>query len=272
MIGKALEIISGYVTAPSTTETALTMGDSDTLQVRDAPQGAYLVNVWGKWQTTAGLIRITSPKLHDNSGGIKLNTVLNEVYPLMPMGVLQPLYSQDTLKVKATGSATSGDIESVAMLLFYPELRGSNCRLIDEATLQANKLNWMPVEVDITAGTSGGYSGSRAINADNDYFKANTDYAVVGASIEGVNTLGTCVATLKGTDTGNLRIGFPTNPINKDVTREFFLNLSRVMRQPMIPVINSSNRANTICEVVNDENANSPKITWHLWELRKGTY
>ena len=82
-MGKAFELIAGFVTAPSTTFTALTMATGSSLTVRNAPLGSEvrLLQCWSD-QQTAGNIRIRSPKLHDNVQGIRLFSVASEVEPL----------------------------------------------------------------------------------------------------------------------------------------------------------------------------------------------
>ena len=47
-MGKALEMLNGFVTAPGSTLVALTMGAGDTLVVRNAPLDSQimLLNAW----------------------------------------------------------------------------------------------------------------------------------------------------------------------------------------------------------------------------------
>jgi hypothetical protein len=265
-MGRAMELIAAQVTAPSTggTPTAVT---GDTLTIRPAPQGCLMLNWWYKWQTTAGKIQIISSKLHDRTYGLNDSTILQGVYPVLPLGVGQPLYDQDTLVLSASGSATSGDIESIAMLMYYPELAGINANLIDEMELLRRRVNYAPVEVDITAGTAGGWSGTAAINATHDTFHPNTEYALLGCSVAGALSVGTLCVGVRGSDTGNLRVGMPVNPTDKQVSRQWFLDLARTFREKMIPVFNSASKASTYVEVVNDENAASPVVTLNFVQL-----
>src|SRR5919106_1212303 len=122
-MGKAIDTITGRVTAPGSTLTALTMSAGDTLTVRNAPIDSMvrLMQAWADNQT-AGTLRIRSPRLHDNVEGIRLDVMSSEVKPLLPERVVQPLIPQDTLIAELSGSATAGDIESAALLLYYDNL------------------------------------------------------------------------------------------------------------------------------------------------------
>src|SRR6267378_2294386 len=100
-----MQIVSGFVTAPSTTFTAWTMASGDTLAVRNTPEGnpIHLVNLWCDNQA-AGFIRVRSALLHDNVIGITAGIFASEVFPLLPDGMNQNLKPQDLLIVEQNGS------------------------------------------------------------------------------------------------------------------------------------------------------------------------
>jgi hypothetical protein len=83
--GIAWELLTGFVTAPSSTQTALTMGTGDTLQVRATP-GDKLVELVQLWtdQQAAGILRVKSPNLHDNVQGIRIKSSISDTAPLLP--------------------------------------------------------------------------------------------------------------------------------------------------------------------------------------------
>jgi hypothetical protein len=70
--GAAMELLTGIVTAPSTTQTALTMNVGNSLTIRNARSRARssLLTAWADVQVR-GILRIKSPKLHDNVQGIR---------------------------------------------------------------------------------------------------------------------------------------------------------------------------------------------------------
>ena len=114
--GIAWEIVTGFVTAPSTTITAVTVGSGDSLQIRNA--AGYLVTAWGDWQT-AGYLKLSGAPFH-NGRGLQWKGVASEVYPLMPMGMFNAFKSGDNITVGISGSGTGGDIESASLLICYP--------------------------------------------------------------------------------------------------------------------------------------------------------
>ena len=263
-MGKAYELISGFVTAPSTTFTAVTMATGNSLTVRNAPLGsdAKLLNVWTD-QQVAGNLRIRSPKLHDNVQGIRLFSVASEVYPLFAMGMFERLIPQDVLTVDMTGSAVVGDIESFGALIYYSDLPGSDARVItpDELMRRATKI--FTVENSLATGTAGGYSGEEAINAEFDQFKANTDYALVGylCSAE------CCSVRWRGTDSGNYGVGGPGNELNKALTADWFIRLSHAYQLPLIPIFNAANKGAVLLDAVQDENGTDVVVTSIFYEL-----
>lgn len=260
----SLEALTGFVTAPSTTLTAWTMASGDSLQVKNAPANAFLIGIWAKNQA-AGILRVRSARMHDNVQGSRFRVVLGEVHNYLSEGFAQPLVSQDALIVEHSGSAVAGDIETGSVLLYYPSLPGSDGNYISAGILRQRMVNYFTQEVSITAGTAGGYSGSAAINSAFDLMKANTDYALLGI----MTSVLQASVTLRGPDTGNLRIAVPGNAANKNVNRSFFVNLANQYGLPLIPVINSANKGATFVETVNDENAASPVVTLVMAELRK---
>jgi hypothetical protein len=250
-MGKALEIIHGRVVAPSTTMTAWTLASGNSLTIRNAPLDSIplLLSLWGLQQTT-GTLRVRSPKLHDNVQGLRYKIPINDPCPILPYAYSQILSPQDTLTVEQSGSATAGDIEQGCLLIYYPVLPGADARLFGVADILPRIKNLVTVENSITGGTGGGYSGEVALNATFDLLKANTDYALLGYTVD---TKCACVGW-RGADTGNLRVGGPGGPAMRFLTCEWFVELSRYFNLPLIPVINSANRSGILVDVACDEN------------------
>lgn len=266
-MGRAIDCISGQATAPSTTFTGLTMNAGDSLVVRNAPidSAVRLIQAWAKNQT-AGTLRIRSPRIHDNVQGIRVDVLSSDVKPLLPKRFMQPLVPQDTLIAELTGSATGGDLETAAMMLYYENLPGVNARLIDGPTLMANMVHLMTVENTLALGTSGGYSGEEAITAEFDQLKANTDYALVGYLVDDECAM----IGWRGSDTGNLRVGGPGDDAGRDYTRSWFLDLAMAYGMPMIPVFNSANKDAILIDGVQDENGTDVTVTSIFAQLKEG--
>lgn len=263
-MGRAFEVITGFTTAASTTVTALTMGTGDSLTVKNAPLGSdvWLLQVWSQHSSKA-MIRIRSPKLHDNVQGIRLATISQNPYPLLPWGFKQKLFPQDALVVEQTGSATAGAIETTSLLIYYSDLPGQDARLISPEEVMRRMVNIVTIENTLALGTAGGYSGSEAINAEFDVLKANTDYALLGYLCDA----STATVGWKGPDTGNLRVGGPGHISIPTQTSDWFVRLSRVYGIPMIPVINMANKGATNIDGAQDDGGVDPKIIHIYAEL-----
>jgi len=255
---KALQLISGFVTAPSTTYTAWTMAAGDSLAVRNAREGSEicLLNMWADNQA-AGNLRARSPLLHDNVNGLNAYVTASNVQPLFPLGSKQPLKSQDLLIVEQTGSATAGDIESGSLLVYYSDLPGADARLAHWNEIAGRIEQYMYVQNTLASGTAGGYSGEEAINAEMDQFKANRDYALIGY----LNAVECCSIGWRGPDTSNLRVGGPGDEVFRDITREWFKSLSLMTGFPCIPIFNAANKAATLIDCTQDENGADPIVT-----------
>jgi len=257
-MGKGMQVVTGYVTAPDTTLTAWTMAAGDSLSVRSAQEGTpiHMLNLWGDNQT-AGYLGVRSPLLHDNVIGIRPFVVASEVLPLMPMGVGQMLRPQDLLIVEQSGSATAGDIESGSLLVYYDNLHGADAKLATWNEVAPRIESYMYGRNTLSLGTAGGYSGEEAINAEIDQWKANRDYALLGYLVSAE----CCTVGWRGPDTSNLRVGGPGNEVQRDLTANWFIYLSQASGKACIPIFNAANKAATLIDGVQDENGTDVTVT-----------
>lgn len=257
-MGKAMQLVTGFVTAPSTTLTAWTMASGDTLAVRNFRDGtqAHLLNFWCDNQA-AGSIQVKSPLFHDDVTGIQANIVASEVYPLMPQFIGQRLYSQDTLSVKQSGSATASDIESGTLCLYYDDLAGADAKLMSPAEIMPRIVSVMTAYNTLSLGTAGGYSGEETIIAEINNWKANRDYALLGYVVSAE----CCTIGYRGNATSNLRVGGPGNETQKDLTSNWFIYLSQMTGKPCIPVFNTADNASILIDGVQDENGTDVTVT-----------
>jgi len=273
-MGRILDTVTGFVTAPGAVFTAWTMATGDSLAVRAATPNTniWLVGAWA-WNQVAGVMRVRSPRMHDNVQGIRMRTPVNLVQNKIPQrittGAAQKLFTQDQLIVEQTGSGVGGQIETGSLLIWYDDVPGVAGRFIDQATLKKNGVNIMAQEVTITTGVAGGYSGGVAINsqAGTDDWKANTDYALVG----GVTDSRLSTVTVKGVDTGNVRVSFPGELTEPDESVNWFAAMSAANGLPMIPVLNSQNKGAITVEGVSQQVAVTAVITLLLVELAQGS-
>jgi hypothetical protein len=269
--GVAIDTVTSTGTAIGASLLATTIAGGDTFQVKNCngTSAAYMLNFWAKNQA-AGEVRIRSPKMHDNVDNIRARVQSGLVDYLQPLGVKQRLFGQDVMVVELAGSAVGGQIEDVVQMLYYEDLQGQASRLIDEATLK-NRMVWpdgsanlLTARAAITCLTTAGYGGSKAINADSDLLQANTDYAVLGMDSD----LRVAAITIKGPDTGNLRIPVPGEVGKQHIFPEWFRRLSNAYGLPLIPVINSANKGATLIETVSDQAGGTANVRIFLAKLK----
>ncbi len=241
-MGRALEVIAGRVVAGGAqAETALTPNTGNSFTVRDFSDGAsaYLLTPWVQ---AAGLsrLRIRSPRLHDAAQAIRLVADASGRI-LLPGEFAQALEANDPLTVELSSSAAETD--AAAYLVYYTDLNGANARLVSPADIQGRVKNLTGVLNTFAVVVGGDWSGQQAINADQDSLKADTDYAILGA------TLDTAVLALRiqGIDFGNLGVGIPgaLEPIHSS---RWFVDLSEWTGLPCIPVFNSNNRGTVLVD------------------------
>src|SRR5882672_5282103 len=259
----ALDTVTSTGTAIGAALAATTINSGDSFTVKNAALSSdvWLLNFWVDAQL-AGIVRIRSPKLHDNTDAIRSRTRVNCLEPLLPMGVPQRLVPQDTEIVELQGSVTGGDIESVTQLIYYADLPGQAARFITSDQLKAKMKNFFGNRLAITVGSTAVYSGARAINADQDLLQANTDYAVLGMTTD----LRVGALCLRGPDTGNLRVSCPGGADVQGAMKRygaFFRDLAMFYGMALIPVINSANKGGTLIDVFGDENGGTANVT--LW-------
>jgi hypothetical protein len=263
-----LEVIAGQFTAPGATFQPLTMNSGNTLTVRNAALGSdvRLIQMWAKHQS-AGVFRVRSPKLHDVIQGIRIRNPASLSIEMLPWDTFQKLVPQDVLTAEITGSTTAGQFEQGALLIYYKDLPGQAARLTTVSDVQNRGVNIFTVESTLTPGAAGGYSGSQAINANFDVWKANTDYALLGYRVDTRAT----VVRWQGVDTGNLGVGGPGEPNIADITANWFTWLSRWQNLALVPVFNSANKFGIFTDLCQDQGAAVVVLTSYFVELAPGT-
>jgi hypothetical protein len=261
----ALDTVTATGTAITATISAATIASGDSFTIKNAPltSNVLLLQAWIDSQV-AGVLRIRSPKLHDNVDAIRTRHQIGVLKPLLPFGAPVKLYPQDTEIVEFSGSAVAGDIESIVQLIYYEDLPGQQARLQTWDQVRSKTKTILGVRLAITLGSTAGYNGARAINADVDLLQANTDYAVLGMTTD-TEAAAIC---LRGPDTGNLRVSVPGEPDLWEDASWWFRLLSMHYNLPLIPIINSANKGATLIDCVNDENGGTANVTIWLAQLQ----
>jgi hypothetical protein len=261
-----LDIMAANGTAIGATLAALTAVTGDSLIVPFFPESkkAWLLTLWTDVQV-AGTARVRSAKLHDNVNGIRFDTVISDLYPLLSWSLKQQLYSGDQLNVDLAGSAVAGDIEYVVLLRYFEELSAQHSRLITPEEASKRTVNISSVENTISTGATSAWAGAEAINAETDQFHARSDYALVGYVVD---TEVPAIAW-RGPDTANVRVGGPGIETDREVTQDWFAQLSRASGIPCVPVFNADNKAATLIDALQDENGADTTVISIYAELSK---
>jgi hypothetical protein len=247
-MGYGIETVCGYYTATATTGAqAYTAASTQSFNVRaTAPNTvATLETVWTS-SADAGYTRIRSPRLHDDVVGIEFQHYVTNTSPVANEYFSQTLYSQDSLIVEDYFTTAPGtNKQTVGFNVYYNDLPGVAGNYMSWAQVQSRIQSYMGVYVlPQSAATFGNYGTGVALNSSQDFFKANSLYALVG-----YNTPNNFTAfTILGPDLGNLQVGGPgcTDPL---VTNRWFAFQDHATGMPSIPVINSQNKSSTLVQI-----------------------
>lgn len=267
---RAIELLTFQNIAPGATFTAMLPLTGDSATIRNTSKPVKLLAAWQLRQgaaATGGITRITSPLLHDAVRGIQGggNVGHEEIIYGAPA---QRLYAQDILSVSGNGSATAGDIEQSSLLIGYDDLPGVDGNFLTFDQMLKKAVNRLGVRQALTASVvTGQYDGAASITATDDVLKANTDYAIMGASFE--NAINVTSIGIRSADWGNLRLGMPGRNNVGFRSGSWFAGLSYELGYPCIPVFNSANKGTTIVDFSYNENSSGVLgVILNLMELK----
>lgn len=260
-MGLALDTIGGFATNPGGTLTAITTSTGDSLTVRSFQfaNPAYLEEIF-RQGAAAGVVRVRSPRLHDNVQGIRLRALAADPSPLLGREMQQLLYPQDQLIVEITGGGAETDV--VALLNYYADLPGVNAQLQSWAQVKPQIVNLVGQEVAVTTNATAGQWASAAINSAFDNLKANTPYAVLGYEVD----TAVCAVGVQGPDLGNLTASGPGTTTRIE-TRDWFCKLSDDTGLPMVPVFNSANKGSTLVRLLSSATGQATNVNLILGQL-----
>lgn len=262
-MGIGIETIGFQTLNPGAVFTAATAATGDSLAVRSfAPTDTATIECIAVRQGTAGAVRVRSPRLHDVANGLRFNVTANDPIAVTPDWMSQLLEPQDTLIVEQTGGGAETEVG--ALWIYYNNLAGSQARIYRWEEIKPRIVNYAGVFVNPTSSaTIGAWGPGRALNADVDNLKANVDYALLGVDVD---TSVTCVS-IKGIDTGNLRIGVPGST-NRTETRDWFIRNSTRDNMPWIPVFNAANKGGILVDILTNAASVSVNCNFLFAELR----
>lgn len=259
-----MECIGFQATAPGASGAAATAFSGDSLVIKNAAPGTGIRIIAGlSLNQTAGFQQVTAPSFSDTTRGIRWAVPATTPGSFLPMMMGQPCIAQEALSATIAGSATAGDIELGALLLYYDEIPGLTGVFIGEDELMARMVRMVTVYATLSTGTAGGWSGAELITAESDLLRANTDYALLGL-VTSVNAL---AIGIRAPDWSNGRVAVPGIAARPEVTSDWFRMLSWETGLPLIPVFNSANKNNIYLDAAVDENGLDPVVGVILMEL-----
>lgn len=263
-MGKALQLVSGFVPTPSTSFIAATPSGSDLFAVNDYADGskAWMFNAWADL-AGGGALRMRSPNFHDDVNGIELIAPAAQPIALMDGHSKQILQSNDTVTYElADLSQTTA--AGFSALHYYENLPGSDAQLFRYVEIEHLIAELMTCRVALTvSGTRGQYVAQIGMTALQNLFKANGYYALLGyQTSKSYQTVG-----VTGTDTSNRRVGGPGATPGIFDTREWFIQQSEQSGLPCVPVYKTQNLQSTVVDVIDSQNVGSGTIEFTFARL-----
>jgi hypothetical protein len=249
----AIDTVGFRLGASQAFPTPVTVNTGDSLSIRNHAfeAGAWLEGVWAE-NASGNRLRIRSPRLHDFVQGYRFQTRPGQAHNFLGEHAVQRVYPQDPLTVE--GGTGAGDNLAGALQIYYADLPGAQARLANWDEIAGRIEHLLAQEVDVTgSATAGEWGPGASIVSSFDTLKVNRDYAVLGGEAH-VNVV---TLAIRGTDTGNLRVGFPGMAASLEA-REYWVRQSIGHRTPHIPVFNSANRGATLVDV--QANSVSPSV------------
>lgn len=259
-MGVAIDTVGGFITnTVALANATVSPGDSFTTRAFQDPAWARLEAVIfkGGQSVTA---RVLSPVFHDAVRGLTFISAQAPTQITMPQDVGQPIRPNDALTFQLLSGAANSSVG--ALQFYYQNLGGVSARLFSWGDLSGLIKNIKPLEVDCVASATIGTWADTAITATENLLHANTDYAVLGYTVD----VACAVVAVRGGDTGNLRIGGPGS-ILQDTTTDYFIDADSRHSGPHIPVINAANAGNTVVSVLDNAAATAVKVQLLLAEL-----
>ena len=250
---------------------ALTAASGDSFSLRWLGDGtqAELLECWGANNATLCEFSIRSPLLHDNVRGMRFKHMFNPTASGAdgnPQVYLAPYWKQpyeptDTLIVEANGAAS--DDVTFCQLVKYTSPNVQGARLLTAQEVEARTVNLVGIATSpVPHATTSTWGASEAIDTDDNRLKANTDYALLGATTD----LPVTACKIFGPDTANFGIPFPGSWDEK-ITAGWFYEMAKRWNEPLIPVINSNNKGVTYIAAAQVGGGTAPTVALQLAQL-----
>ena len=252
---------------------SLTANAGDSLSVANyGSGGARILEMWGIDNANPAEFQVlyTRPEsTHDFSHGVRFN-----VPSLFPGGAGKPVahnflpgyvyidvFKSDTATIQASCTATDNLLVSYNIL--YDDLPGAQAQFTDWTEVSRLRKSIVSVACNaVASATAGAYGATRALNADDDRLHANTNYAILGFTVQSP----VCTIAMIGPAWGGQVIGCPSGSLDLR-SDTWFLDQSIKYGIPLIPWFNSNDKGNILLKVADAAANTNPKIDVLMVEL-----
>lgn len=260
----AIEVLAFRALNPGASLTTVTDDTGSPHTVRDAPEvsAIWLEELWAQ-NATAGEVRVTSPKLHDNVQGLRFQSPANAIRSFLGDEVRQRLYANDPLTIQISGGGAETDC--VGAVVYYDDITGIRQELHTWEETAPRILEFMGHVVQVTGPTTAGdWSAGNTLNSFSSQQKADEVYALLGY----VCATAELAVGVQGADTGGLRVGGPGTTEALE-TRDWFTSLARNTGKPCIPYIKANNFASTTLAVARATTGGTDNVSLLFARLSK---
>jgi hypothetical protein len=253
---------------------ALVANTGDSLAVVNFQNGGgKITEMWAIDSTSAAELSFVYSRplaTHDQVRGVRAN--IASAFPaaagsnaghniLAGYGTID-VYPSDVATVNV--STTAADNFLCSWVTLYDDMPGVSGVFITPSQCAAMQKSAVGIACNaVASGTRGAYGATRAFNTDDDRLHANTWYALLGWTLQTPVT----TVSLLGPDWGGQRIGGPGGVGNLDNATWFWDQAFKWGNLPMIPCLNSNNKAAINVQIADGQASTSPKIDFLLYEL-----
>lgn len=252
---------------------SLTANAGDSLAVANYGQGgARILEGWAIDNASVAeyqLIYTRPEATHDQSHGFRFN-----VPSLFPGGAGKPVahnflpgylyidvFKSDVAVIQASCTATDNLLVSYNIL--YDDLPGASAQFATWDQVVGLRKSVVAVACNaVASATAGAYGATRALNADDDRLHANTNYAILGFTVQ----TPVCTIALQGPAWGGQVIGAPSGALDLR-SDTWFLDQTIKYGLPLIPWFNSNDKGNILLKVADAAANTNPKIDVVMCEL-----
>lgn len=267
MKSSIFEIVVMQATAPGAGGAAAAIAPGSgttTMSARSSSGRVNVLNLWAFLQVD-GFSQPVWNSAHDPIRNYRVAVEALNPFCQKPFSSDMLMNPNEDIIATIGGSATGGDVESLAMLLEYPELGGAQGSYIDAAELARRDIGIQTtIEMELT-GAATGWTGARALTAVSGLLIAGHEYAVLGMTTD----IPCAAIGLQGPATGNYLTGCPGGVQDIEVQAQWFLRASALSGRAMIPVIKADDAKSTSLSFCQNENNVSPNVTLFLTMLKK---